>query len=305
MESAGLNKDKQAFYRGISQSLSWEETFISISWQNPAAESLSRRNQKPKTKQQTNKNKDLVFVVMLGNGGTGRKASHQVVQKSRNYDNASCVLASQRSVYSSLKWGFPTRSPSVLTAFDPQGGACSPGYPNGFAFRSFSMWLPWCLSRVLSKGSESTLFQRHKKEPKKQRGSSLTWYHGELDTYHHSSQMESLPSSYWFSGLTCLGSSSPEGWVPESATCGTRIYSTPVLWSGSSVKCQNKPTGGSNHSVSLPFALAGILCHFTTTKTLICQCHQIITIQPYSITARSGICWKSLLFYLAPSLLCL
>lgn len=76
MESAGLNKDKQAFYRGISQSLSWEETLISISRQNPAAESMPQRNQKPKTKQQTNKNKDLVFVVMLGNGGTGRKASN-------------------------------------------------------------------------------------------------------------------------------------------------------------------------------------------------------------------------------------
>lgn len=171
-------KRSKVFYCKISQSLLKGRSLkvIGVSLQNPCP-----RKTKDKKQNKQIKNKDLVFVIVLGNGGIAIKASNEGILRSQSCDNTLYVSASRDSGYTSRKWGTPTGPPSVLTAFDQlQGGVCRTGHPNGPAFKSLSKWLPWSISRALSKGSESTLLQCHKK----QRNTEALLLHNIMETWH-------------------------------------------------------------------------------------------------------------------------
>lgn len=103
MGNAALNKDKGTLLlKDVSKLLIWEGLKIfNASQHNLVAESSS-----PFSPQ---KIKGLIFVVMPGNGGAGKKASGLMIHSVSH-------RASQGSGYSFLK--YPTRSFSILTALD-------------------------------------------------------------------------------------------------------------------------------------------------------------------------------------------
>lgn len=172
-------KRSKVFYCKISQSLLKGRSLkvIGVSLQNPCP-----RKTKDKKQNKQIKNKDLVFVVVLGNGGIAIKASNEGILRSQSCDNTLYVSVSRDSGYTSRKWGTPTGSPSILTAFDQlQGGVCCTGHPNGPAFKSLSKWLLGLSQGHYPKGVSQHFYNAIKNS---QRNTEALLLHNIMETWH-------------------------------------------------------------------------------------------------------------------------